>query len=84
LADIPKPVTDATRIGRRKEPCLALFSLRYSDGETIQLGGREFFFVGDNVGRSGDSRILGPSDRSALVGVVDLRYWPIGRVAILR
>jgi signal peptidase I len=59
-------------------------SPRYSDGETIQLGDREFFFVGDNVIHSVDSRILGPSDRSALVGVVDVRYWPIGSVAILR
>jgi len=57
---------------------------QYFDGETIQLGEREFFLVGDNVNRSGDSRIHGPSDRSALVGVVDLRYWPLARVAILR
>jgi signal peptidase I len=57
---------------------------RWHDGDTIQLGPNEFFFVGDNVDISGDSRINGPSDRSKLVGVVDVRYWPAGRFAVLR
>jgi signal peptidase I len=56
----------------------------YRDGETIQLGPTEIFLLGDNVDHSGDSRVHGPSDRSQVVGVVDLRYWPADRISVLR
>lgn len=56
----------------------------YHEGDTIQLGPNELFFVGDDPDISGDSRIFGPTDRSKVVGVVDVRYWPAGRFALLR
>lgn len=57
---------------------------KYEDGQTVQLGPEEFFVVGDNVERSGDSRLRGPTVRADLVGVVDLVYWPATKVAVLR
>ncbi|MEX2142444.1 MAG: signal peptidase I [Pirellulales bacterium] len=57
---------------------------RYRDGQTIQLGDEEYFFVGDNVERSKDSRTDGPTDREKLIGVVDLIYWPFNRITVLR
>ena len=59
-------------------------SARYQDGQTIVLGSREYFLIGDNVNISADSRIYGPSDVSSLVGVVDLKYWPLDRARIFR
>jgi signal peptidase I len=56
----------------------------YRDGETIGLNDREFFVVGDNVDVSADSRIYGPTDRSAIVGVVDFVYWPPGDARVVR
>ena len=57
---------------------------RYQDGQTIVLAGDQYFVVGDNVNRSIDSRIWGPIDASSLVGVVDLKYWPLNRIQIFR
>jgi signal peptidase I len=57
---------------------------RWRDGDTIQLGPNDLFFVGDDPDISGDSRMFGPTDRSKVVGVVDLRYWPAGRFGFLR
>lgn len=57
---------------------------KYADGETISLGANEFFVVGDNIAVSADSRVNGPSDRSALIGVVDVTYWPLSRFKLLR
>jgi signal peptidase I len=56
----------------------------YRDGQTITLGDRQFFVVGDNVDRSGDSRVYGPSDVSSLIGVIDFVYWPVGHARIVR
>lgn len=56
----------------------------YRDGQTIVLSDREFFVVGDNVDFSADSRIYGPTDRSAIVGVVDFVYWPPSDARIVR
>ena len=57
---------------------------RYADGDAIPLGGRQLFLVGDNVDLSWDSRMAGPSDVGAVVGVADLIYWPPGRARLLR
>lgn len=57
---------------------------RYRDGESIVLGKDEYFFIGDNVDVSADSRLVGPSRDSSLVGVVDFLYWPLSRVRLLR
>jgi signal peptidase I len=57
---------------------------RYKDGETIVLGPDEFFVIGDLVNNSYDSRLLGPSKVSSLVGVIDWVYWPPSRARIIR
>lgn len=57
---------------------------RYREGEEIALGANEYFFIGDNVDLSADSRSRGPTDGSALIGVVDFVYWPPGRVRLFR
>jgi signal peptidase I len=57
---------------------------RYRDEEPIQLGADEIFLVGDNLDVSVDSRIDGPVKVGDVVGVADLRYWPLNRVEILR
>lgn len=56
----------------------------YEEGETIQLGPTEYFLIGDNLERSNDSRLEGPTDVEHLVGVIDLVYWPPRNAAILR
>lgn len=56
----------------------------YDEGQTIVLGSKEYFFIGDDAEHSVDSRLLGPSDRSAIIGVADLIYWPLSRWRILR
>jgi type IV secretory pathway protease TraF len=60
------------------------YPVHYVEGQTILLRSNEFFFIGDNADVSLDSRLLGPSDRSAIVGVVDLMYWPLSRFHIVR
>lgn len=57
---------------------------RYAEGQTIQLGPDEYFLVGDNVDNSFDSRFTGPVRESNVLGVADLLYWPVRRVAIFR
>jgi type IV secretory pathway protease TraF len=57
---------------------------RYNDGTAIVLGPEEYFFVGDNLDMSLDSRQLGPSPSSSIIGVVDVLYWPLGRARIFR
>jgi signal peptidase I len=57
---------------------------RYRDGQTIQRGPNECFLMGDNVELSYDSRMTGPLPRSALIGVVDLMYWPLNKIHIFR
>ena len=39
-----------------------------------------YFVLGDDRGRSCDSRRFGPLVRSALIGRVVLTYWPLGRL----
>jgi signal peptidase I len=69
---------------RAATPGFARGFWKYADGETISLGTDEFFFVGDNISMSLDSRVTGPSDRSTLIGVVDAIYWPLSRFSMLR
>jgi signal peptidase I len=56
----------------------------YRDGQTITLGANQIFVIGDNVDETADSRYYGPSDRSSIIGVIDLIYWPINRMRIVR
>jgi type IV secretory pathway protease TraF len=57
---------------------------RYGDEQEIELGPNEYFFIGDNGEVSADSRLQGPTDRSALIGVVDFVYWPPSRARVVR
>ncbi|MBC7784215.1 MAG: signal peptidase I [Burkholderiales bacterium] len=57
---------------------------RYRDGESIRLGEDEYFFIGDNVEASADSRLAGPSRASSVVGVVDFLYWPLSKARLVR
>jgi signal peptidase I len=43
------------------------------------LGPGDYWVLGDSPSRSTDSRAFGPVPRSAIRGVVRLRYWPPGR-----
>jgi signal peptidase I len=42
-----------------------------------------WFLAGDNRGESDDSRFWGPVPTSAIVGIVRLRYWPLGKLGTL-
>ncbi len=49
-----------------------------------RLGDDEYFLIGDARDASTDSRDFGPVARSAIMGVVVGRYWPLGRACRLR
>ncbi|PIU99253.1 signal peptidase I [Candidatus Wolfebacteria bacterium CG03_land_8_20_14_0_80_36_15] len=46
----------------------------------ISLKNEEYFVLGDNRLESFDSRAWGPLQKSAIVGLVRLRLWPISKV----
>ena len=81
LADVP-PVLAGRCHAKIEGPQERYFP--YADGQTITLGDDEYFFIGDNVDASKDSRTMGPSKGAAIVGVIDLIYWPLGRFRLLR
>jgi len=56
----------------------------YRDGQAIQLGSDDYFFLGDHTEVSIDSRMQGPSPKSSIVGVVDAIYWPVRKMKIIR
>jgi nickel-type superoxide dismutase maturation protease len=49
-----------------------------------RLGADEHWLLGDDPSFSTDSRAFGAVPRSAIVGVVRLRYWPLRRVGLVR
>ncbi|MDP3953784.1 MAG: signal peptidase I [bacterium] len=52
--------------------------VKMSDTPPFQLGGDEYFVMGDNRASSFDSRNWGPLGRHQIVGVVRIRFWPPG------
>ncbi len=50
------------------------------DGRPLPPG--RYWVLGDHPGRSTDSRTFGPVDRSAILGVLTLRYWPLSRFGV--
>lgn len=60
-------------------------SIRFATRERpLVLGPGDCFLLGDFSSMSADSRLSGPDQISRIVGVADLRYWPVGRIALLR
>lgn len=54
------------------------------EAHPVPLAADEYFVLGDFSRIAGDSRYSGPVKKESLIGVVDLRYWPPSRVAVLR
>lgn len=53
------------------------------EDSTWQLGGGEYFMMGDNRNHSRDSRAFGPVSRDHLVGRAVARWWPPAAISIL-
>ncbi len=51
-----------------------------SGNRTWTLNSNQYFMMGDNRGESYDSRSFGPVKRSAIVGRVIFRGWPMSRI----
>ena len=49
----------------------------------VQLPAQCYFMIGDNRGRSDDSRQWGCEPRDDILGVARLRYWPLDRLGTL-
>ena len=54
------------------------------EGVPFVVPSDRFFLLGDNTEQSLDSRFFGPIDRTAIVGVAEFTYWPLGRWQMLR
>jgi type IV secretory pathway protease TraF len=52
--------------------------------EGIRLGPDDWWVIGDDPTASTDSRTFGPVHRSQIAGIARLRYWPPGRVGLVR
>jgi signal peptidase I len=50
-------------------------------GRTWRVPPHEYFMVGDNRGRSCDSRAWGAVPRTGLIGEVFATYWPVNRIS---
>jgi signal peptidase I len=83
-AEVPRVLAGRCRAAPQGPDGRASRFGRYKEGETIALGPDEYFFVGDNIDQSADSRIYGPSAGSSIVGVIDLVYWPPRKIRIVR
>ncbi|HEY3288943.1 MAG TPA: signal peptidase I, partial [Anaerolineae bacterium] len=59
-------------------------SLQIQGKSTWQLGANEYFVMGDNRLESGDSRSHGPMLISDIVGRAWVRYWPIGKLSLIK
>lgn len=51
--------------------------------QSYTLGADEYLVLGDNRGRSSDSRQWGPTKREDIVGRAFFRYWPFGRINLV-
>ena len=83
---------ESLRVGARVEVNGRTLIEPYAHGETppaqyrgvARLGPDQYFLLGDNRAASTDSRDFGAVHASQLEGAAWLRYWPPGRIGVLR
>ncbi|MGH2869046.1 MAG: signal peptidase I [Solirubrobacteraceae bacterium] len=51
--------------------------------KTIAVPRDDYYMMGDNRGRSDDSRFWGPVPQKWIIGIAFFTYWPPGRIGIL-
>ena len=77
------PIVNGTEVAGdwRIEPCDGLAGCDFPTGITIPPG--HWFMMGDNRGRSQDSRFWGPVPREWIIGGAVVTYWPPNRIGAL-
>jgi signal peptidase I len=75
--DVPphESYIDPCRAGTSSVPC----NLR----KPIKIPPDDYFMMGDNRGKSDDSRLWGPVPKSWIIGEAFLTYWPPDRIGFL-
>jgi signal peptidase I len=63
------------------KPCAGLGDCNFP--EEITIPPDHYFMMGDNRGRSDDSRYWGPVPRDWIIGEAFFTYWPIDKVGLL-
>jgi signal peptidase I len=63
------------------KPCAGLGGCSFP--EEITIPPDHYFMMGDNRGRSDDSRYWGPVPRDWIIGEAFFTYWPIDKVGLL-
>jgi len=66
--------------GERIDEAYLPTGISMADTPPFQLGEEEFFVMGDNREVSFDSRSWGPLGLHQIVGVVRIRFWPLGGI----
>jgi signal peptidase I len=63
------------------KPCAGLGGCNFP--EEITIPPDHYFMMGDNRGRSDDSRYWGPVPRDWIIGEAFFTYWPVDKVGLL-
>jgi signal peptidase I len=69
-----------------REPMSAFQSsgAQFGVDQPLKLGPGEYFVMGDNRNHSSDSRYWGVLTRDRIIGKGAVRFWPLGRVGLIR